>query len=91
MSAPRLTESARLLARVRLAPGCTSRMLAVSAGYGILTVSDLLGKLYDRGLVSRGKRSGAWVWYPTGPLLLSHEELVLRALASAHGLGVAHG
>jgi len=89
VSAPRLTESARLLVRVRMAPGCTSRMLAESAGYSIVTVSDLLGRLYEDGLVSRRKRSGAWVWYPMGPLLLSHEERLVRALASAHRLQVA--
>ena len=88
MSAPRDLEAARLLARVRLAPGCTSRMLATAAGYSILTVTDLLGALARDGVVERRKRSGQWVWYPPGPLLLGHEERLVRALASAHGLGV---
>ena len=87
MSACTLHQQARLLARVRLAPGCTTRQLADAAGYDPVTVRRLLGALGD--LVERRKRSGSWVWYPAGPLLLSHEERLVRALASAHGVGVA--
>ena len=89
MSAKRPTayQQARLLARVRLAPGCTTRQLADHAGYDPITVRRLLTTL--GGLVERRKRSGMWVWYPASPLLLSHQERLLRALASAHGVGVA--
>lgn len=81
-------QQARLLARVRLAPGCTTRQLADAAGYDPVTVRRLLGAL-GPDLVERRKRSSMWVWYPASLLLLSHEERLVRALASAHGVEVA--
>lgn len=77
--------AARLLVRVRLAPGSTTAELAESAGYGRDSSRGRLRELEDVGLVCAVRDGAALRWWPHH-LLLSHEERIIRALSSAAGL-----